>query len=84
MNPDGSGPSSAARWWPGGGPYPFSPTYLTAWGPNDNWPGASSLHPGGLNCLAGDASVQFVQENIRWDIWVKLNAIADQYNVMIP
>jgi prepilin-type N-terminal cleavage/methylation domain-containing protein len=48
MNPDGTGPSAAARWFPGGSPHPFSPTYLTAWGPNVEWPGASSRHPGGL------------------------------------
>lgn len=81
MNPDGAGPSGAARWFPGGYPYPFSPTYLTAWGPNSDWPGASSLHPGGLNCLMGDGSVRFVSETISWPIWCIVNAIETGYSV---
>ena len=76
-NPDGSGPSSAARWFPAGAPHPFSPTYLTAWGPNVEWPGASSLHPGGLNVALADGSVRFVAQTIDWGTWVKLNAIND-------
>jgi prepilin-type processing-associated H-X9-DG protein len=77
LNPDGSGPVAAARWFPGGSPHPFSPTFLSAWGPNANWPGASSLHPGGLNVLLADGSARYVAETIPWDIWAKINGIED-------
>lgn len=77
-------PAGGKTWWfpaggggGGGGGYVFSPTYLSAWGPNANWPGAGSTHPGGLNVGRADGSVQFVAENIQWHVWAKLNAIAD-------
>lgn len=76
-NPDGSGPSAAARWFPGGSPHPFSPTYLSAWGPNAEWPGASSLHPGGLIVGLADGSARFVSATIQYRTWVLLNAHAD-------
>lgn len=78
MNPDGAGPSSGARWFPAGWPYPFSPTFLSAWGPNSNWPGASSLHPGGVNVALCDGSSRFVSETIAWDIWLKVNGVRDK------
>ncbi len=71
-------PAGGSTWWfPAGGPYPFSPTYLSAWGPNANWPGAGSLHPGGLNTLFADGSSHFITETIPWHTWAKLNAISD-------
>ena len=81
--PDGSAGGSAA-WWPGASPHAFSPTYITAYGPNCNWPGASSLHPGGLNCLLGDGSVSFVTETIDWSVYCKLGGIQDQYTASLP
>jgi len=77
VHPDGSGADS---WFRGGWPYPFSPTYLTAWGPNANWPGASGVHPGGLNCLLGDGSVRFVSDTITWPTWVMVNGIHDKFS----
>jgi prepilin-type N-terminal cleavage/methylation domain-containing protein len=75
-------PAGGSTWWfPAASPHAFSPTYLTAWGPNAEWPGASSLHSGGLNCLLGDASARFVTETIQWGDWCKLGGIADQYSV---
>ncbi len=80
--PDGS---TAGGWWPaggggaGGGGHAFSPSYITAWGPNANWPGPGSLHPGGINVLLGDGSVSFASETIDWSNWCKLGGIADQY-----
>jgi prepilin-type N-terminal cleavage/methylation domain-containing protein/prepilin-type processing-associated H-X9-DG protein len=81
MDPAGSGPRSSAYWFPAAGPHAFSPTYLTAWGPNAEWPGASSLHPGGVNCLMGDGSVHFISEMIVWGEWCMLGGIADRYSV---
>ena len=81
MNPDGGGPSTGARWFPGGWPYPFSPTYLSAWGPKAEWPGAGSLHPAGTNVMLGDASVRSIADNIEWGLWAKLNGIKDGYTV---
>ncbi len=80
-NPDGSGPSTAARWFPGASPHAFSPTFLAAWGPNANWHGASRLHPGGLNAGFADGSVRFFAQTIEWHIWAKLNAISDGHSV---
>jgi len=79
--PDGSGPSTAAAWWPGAGPHPFSPTYLSAWGPKAEWPGADSSHPGGTNVIVADGSVRMVQDNIDWGLWAKVNAISDAYPI---
>ncbi len=75
---DDSGPKVAGAWFRAA-PYVFSPSYLAHWGPNSEWPGASSLHPGGLNCLMGDASVRFVSQTIEWRTWVIINGIRDGY-----
>jgi prepilin-type N-terminal cleavage/methylation domain-containing protein/prepilin-type processing-associated H-X9-DG protein len=37
---------------------------------------ASSYHPGGVNCLLGDGSVQFIQDSIAPDLWRALGTIA--------
>lgn len=71
--------------WVRGGPHAFTPTYLTAWGMNTDWPGASSLHTGGVvNCVRGDGSVAGIFEGIEWDLWVKLNGVADGYEASLP
>jgi prepilin-type N-terminal cleavage/methylation domain-containing protein len=74
--PDGSA-ATEGQWWPAGYPYPFGPTHISAWGPNANWPGASSLHPGGIICGIADGSSRFVAETIPWHIWAKVNGIED-------
>jgi len=81
MKPDGSGPmkpeQTGAEWFMTA-PYSFSPTYLTAWGPNVEWPGAGSLHTGGtIMCLRADGSVTPVSAKINWGQWVALNGVAD-------
>ncbi len=83
-NPDGSGPSTAPRWFPAGSPHVFSPTFLAAWGPNAEWPGASSLHPGGVNVCLADGSVRFIAHTIEYDVWIKMNGIADAHTVQVP
>jgi len=80
-NPDGSGPSAAARWFPGASPHPFSPTFIAAYGFNCNWPCASSLHPGGAIVGLADGSTRFFSQTVAWHIWAKLNAIADGHTV---
>jgi prepilin-type processing-associated H-X9-DG protein len=71
-------PAGGSTWWfPAASPHAFSPTFLSAWGPNAEWPGASSLHPGGLNMALLDGSSRFISETVAWDIWAKLNGIED-------
>ena len=75
-------PAGGTTWpFPAGGPSASGPTYHAAHGPNNDWPGSGSLHPGGHNSLFGDGSVAFTTETIEWHIWMKLNAMADGYAV---
>lgn len=60
----------------------FTPTYLTAWGINTEWPGASSTHPSGLQATYADGSVSFLSETIDYGTYLKLNGIKDN-NVLI-
>jgi prepilin-type N-terminal cleavage/methylation domain-containing protein len=81
MKPDGSGPmvpeQSGGQWFRAG-PHSFSPTYLTAWGPNVEWPGASSAHSGGqVMCLRADGSVSGIRARNNWGQWVALTGVAD-------
>ena len=66
--------------WFRAGPHSFTPTYLTAWGINTEWPGASSLHSGGVvNVIKGDASVTNVNDSTTYFLWVNLNGVNDTY-----
>ncbi len=78
-NPDDSGPRSAG--WFKSSPYAFSPSYLTAWGPKVEWPGAGGIHPGVTLCLASDGSVRPVSDSIAWKVWVQINARQDGVSV---
>lgn len=71
--PDGSAPGD----WFRAGPHAFSPTYLTAWGPNCEWPGASSMHTQTLNVANGDGSVANVNVDINHNVWLQINGVAD-------
>ncbi len=59
------------------GPSVFQPVYESMYGPNSEWPGASSFHPSGLNVLLGDGSVRFQSETIHWPVWAFLNGTRD-------
>jgi prepilin-type N-terminal cleavage/methylation domain-containing protein len=78
-NPDGS--SKAANTWfdpPGGKTVcPFAPTYIGYYGPNTEWAGPSSLHPGGIQVGLADGSTRFLSQTMDWGTWIKLNALAD-------
>lgn len=78
LNPDGTAlnTSASSQWWKGS-PYLYPPTYIAAYGPNTEWPGASSEHPGGLHSLYADGSVHWINENIDYVPWLYLNARND-------
>ena len=75
---DGSPMNNGA--WFRNSPYPYSPTYITAWGINTEWPGTSSFHSGGMNATMGDGSVQFINKNIDMRAYIALNGIGDGNN----
>ena len=55
----------------------FGPVYQARYGPNSEWPGASSKHPGFVNVLLADGSTKPVSEQIQWDIWMQVHGIRD-------
>ena len=73
---DDSGPKVPGTWFRAG-PHAFTPTYITAWGPNAEWPGASGHHPAIIQVGKGDGSVDTLSENVSYPIWVFLNGVAD-------
>jgi prepilin-type N-terminal cleavage/methylation domain-containing protein len=79
--PDGA-PAVDGKWFRTA-PYSFTPTYITAWGINTEWPGASAMHTGGV-CLAarGDGSVGNYRASMPWAVWVAINGIADGSSVL--
>jgi hypothetical protein len=77
VNFDKSATSGGTGMWVKASPYLFAPIYLAAWGPNTNWPGASSFHPGIVNVLNADGSVDSLSETIKWDIYLFRNGIHD-------
>jgi prepilin-type N-terminal cleavage/methylation domain-containing protein len=77
MKADGGATPSVDGQWFRSSPHSFTPTYLTAWGPNCEWPGASSLHTGGVIVGRGDGSVGFIRSSIGWGTWVTINGTGD-------
>lgn len=80
--PDDSGSKSVG--WFRTNPYMFTPSYLTAWGPNDEWPGASSNHAGILPVLLADGSAQAMSLNIDWRLYACLNSLNDTLYLKMP
>ncbi len=76
--PDGSAMSATSGWFtygtPGSGnqPYIFEPTFMSLWGINNDWPGASSLHTGGAQFTMADGTVRFISQNIDWSVFNNL------------
>lgn len=70
--------------WFRNSPYPYPPTYITAWGPFCEWPSTSSYHPGGIQAVYGDGSVAFITDTINYGTWVKINAIGDGNTSLDP
>jgi prepilin-type processing-associated H-X9-DG protein len=77
---DGSAMTNGA--WFRGSPHAYSPTYITAWGINTEWPGTSSYHTGGMNATMGDGSVQFIAQSIDMRAYIALNGIGDGANAL--
>jgi hypothetical protein len=77
-------------------PYAMQPTYLHCFGMNNNWPGASSFHPGGAQFLMADASARFLSETLDYPgenitgwaagsgVWGALNTYAGKEAVSAP
>jgi prepilin-type N-terminal cleavage/methylation domain-containing protein len=83
-NVDNTSPKPAGAWfrW---APHSYAPTYLTAWGINTDWEGASSVHAGGVvNVIKGDASVSSVNDSTTYFLWVNLNGVNDTYESPMP
>jgi hypothetical protein len=51
----------------------YQPLFNGIFGPNSNWPGADSNHPGGVIVGFGDGSSRSVQFNVDLTIWNQLN-----------
>jgi prepilin-type N-terminal cleavage/methylation domain-containing protein len=58
-------------------PYTFTPTFVTLYGPNSDWAGASSLHPGQVQVVQADGSVAQINNSIDYPVWVFRNGVAD-------
>ena len=78
--PDNSGVATTGWWGPAGvylEPRIVPPLYQARYGPNSDWPGATSLHPGIVNVVMCDASVRGISENINWQTWMQIHGIRD-------
>jgi prepilin-type N-terminal cleavage/methylation domain-containing protein/prepilin-type processing-associated H-X9-DG protein len=51
----------------------YQPLFNGIYGPNSNWPGADSNHPGGVIVAFADGSSRMVQQNVDLTIWHQWN-----------
>ncbi len=77
--PDNSGVKTGG--WFKAAPHAFTPSYLTAWGPKCEWPGAGGVHPAVTLVLLADGSVRPASDTISWPVWVQINARQDGVSV---
>jgi prepilin-type N-terminal cleavage/methylation domain-containing protein len=69
VHPDGS----AIGGWFRAAPHMYVPTFHAVNGINQEWPGLSSYHVGGVHCLMADGAVRFISQNISWNpVWGSL------------
>jgi prepilin-type N-terminal cleavage/methylation domain-containing protein/prepilin-type processing-associated H-X9-DG protein len=78
LDPEGGSPNGWGAW---AAPYTLQPAFWNHRGINDEWPGASGAHSGGVNVAFADGSVHFISETITWPTWAKLMGMADGYTV---
>jgi hypothetical protein len=75
--PDDSGDFQSGQWFRSG-PHSHSPTYITAWHFNTEWPGTGGVHTGKILLTARcDGSVGTYNEAMSWGVWQMVNGIAD-------
>lgn len=86
------GIESAATWsevdgntktqdWFRRGPHAYCPVFMTAWGVQNEWGGASSVHSGGIvQFCRCDGSVSGINKTINWSVFIIINGIQDGAN----
>ena len=74
---DGSGVKTPT--WFRSSPHSFTPTFLAAWGPNSEWPGASSMHPGLVQICRADGGVDQIKDSIPIANWIIMNGKNDRH-----
>ena len=79
MGADGSATPSVDGQWISGltSPHRYPPSYLTAWGINCDWPGASSMHGSSVQAARADGSVGSYTTSMSWPVWVAVNGVGD-------
>lgn len=76
--PDNSGAAAPGVWFRSN-PFSHSPTFISQWGANTDFQGASSNHSGGIVMFVRvDGSVGQAAQGASWGVWVTANGIADK------
>jgi prepilin-type N-terminal cleavage/methylation domain-containing protein/prepilin-type processing-associated H-X9-DG protein len=83
QKPDGSG--GMGGWWPAvarpPNPHFWAPSFMLHVGLKVTWTSAGGPHPGTTNVLLADGSVRGLADNIDYETWFYLNAMADRQPV---
>lgn len=89
LAPDTGG--SPGFWGTFAAPYAYQPSYLHCFGFNNNWPGASSVHTGGMHAMMCDGSVRFLSNSMDYPpsglnngVWGGINTIAGSETAKVP